>query len=178
MESTFLPDPATPRPPLWNLPAAIAAWVLPGLGHLMTGEVKRGIVLAVTIGSLWTAGLLVGGINVIQAKVQTAPATASTPAQYRVRPWFLGQMLTAPSLVVEYTHDRYRAQYHGEDPTPDPDGPTLYEPSYGRPYEIGTLYTALAGLLNLLAIVDVIYREPGRGASPASDSADDETGDV
>ena len=168
MERTFLPDPAPPRPPLWNLPAAIAAWVLPGLGHLMGGEIKRGLVLGITIGSLWVAGLLIGGINVVEAKT----------ADNRVRPWFLGQMLMAPSLLVEYTHDRYRAQYRGQEPTPDPDGPTLYEPSYGRPYEIGTLYTALAGLLNLLAVVDVIYREPGRGKPAVSDADDDTTGDA
>ncbi|XAL98147.1 hypothetical protein OT109_11120 [Phycisphaeraceae bacterium D3-23] len=150
-------DPAPRRPPLWNLPAAIAAWLLPGLGHLLIGEVKRGIILATAIGTLWIGGLLVGGIGVVQFKTH----------KDQVRPWFLGQMLIAPSLVVEYTHDRYRAHYPGLEPTPDPDGPTLYEPSYGRPYEIGTLYTALAGLLNLLAIIDVAYREPRR-AKPAA----------
>ena len=44
--------------------------------------------------------------------------------------------------------------------------------------EDGTLYTALAGLLNLLAVVDVIYREPGRGKPAVSDADDDTTGDA
>lgn len=147
-----------PRTALWNLPAAVAAWLLPGLGHLMSGEVKRGIILAVAIGSLWVGGLLIGGIGVVQSKADNG----------QVRPWFLGQMLIAPSLVVEYTHDRYRALYGGSEPDPDPDKPTLYEPSYGRPHEIGTLYTALAGLLNLLAILDVAYRAPRSTAKPAA----------
>ena len=134
---------------MWNIPAAVAAWVFPGLGHAMSGELKRGAVLAVSIGLLWIAGLGIGGISVIEGRT----------ASGQVRPWFFGQMLIAPSLLVEYTHDRYRAQYGGQEPEPDPARPTLYEPSYGKPYEIGTLYTALAGLLNLLAIVDVVYRD-------------------
>jgi hypothetical protein len=144
---------------MWNIPAAVAAWVFPGLGHAMSGELKRGAILAAVIGSMWIVGLWVGGISVIEARTTTG----------QVRPWFLGQMLIAPSLVVEYTHDRYRAQTGGQEPEPsrDPSHPTLYEPSYGRPHEIGTLYTALAGLLNLLAVVDVIYRDPGRAAEVA-----------
>ena len=161
-------DPAPQRPPLWNLPAAIAAWLLPGLGHLLIGEVKRGLILATAIGSLWIGGLFVGGISVIQFKTD----------KDQVRPWFLGQMLIAPSLVVEYTHDRYRAHYPGPEPDPDPDGLTLYEPSYARPYEIGTLYTALAGLLNLLAIIDVAYREPGRAKKFAAAASETEAQDA
>jgi len=144
--------------PVWNVPAAIAAWIFPGLGHLLAGDIKRGLILAVCIGSLWTAGLWLGGISVIEARQSGGP----------LRPWFFGQMLMAPSLLVEYTHDRYRAQYQGLEPTPEPDGsPTLYSPAYGRPYEIGTLYTALAGMLNLLAIIDLIYREPVRKPAQA-----------
>jgi len=141
----------TQRGPAWNLPAAIAGWVLPGLGHLLIGDLLRGLILATSITLLWLSGLLIGGIGVVQAR----------DAQGSFRPWFLGQMLIAPSLAIEYTHDSYRAQYGGSDPLPTDDGSLpAYTPSYGRPHEIGTLYTALAGLLNLLAIVDVIYRQP------------------
>lgn len=144
-------SPISQRGPAWNLPAAIAGWVLPGLGHLLIGDLLRGLILATAITLLWLAGLLVGGIGVIQAR----------DAQGGFRPWFLGQMLIAPSLAIEYTHDSYRAQYGGTDPLPSDDGKLpAYTPSYARLHEIGTLYTALAGLLNLLAIVDVIYRQP------------------
>lgn len=148
---TVSQSPRPPRGPAWNVPAAIAGWVLPGLGHLLIGDVFRGLILATAITLLWLGGLLVGGINVVQVR----------DAQGHFRPWFLGQMLIAPSLAVEYTHDSYRAQNGGTDPLPQEDGALpAYTPSYGRVHEIGTLYTALAGLLNLLAIVDVIYRQP------------------
>ena len=103
----------------------------------------------VCIGGLWVAGLLIGGISVVHAR--------NTDAS--LRPWYLGQALIAPSIAVEYTHDRLRARTEGADPSPY-DKSIAFEPAYGRAAEIGTLYTALAGLLNLLAIIDIAYREP------------------
>lgn len=105
----------------------------------------------VCIGGLWTVGLLVGGIGVIHSR----------NADGSLRPWYLGQTLVAASVPVKYIHERYRAQSEGRDPSPY-DEPILYEPAYGRASEIGTLYTAIAGLLNLLAIIDIAYREPRR----------------
>lgn len=150
-----LPDPQAPtqapphRPAAWNLPAAVAAWLIPGLGHFLAGHTRQGVILFVCIGGLWASGLLVGGINVVQSR----------SSEGLVRPWYLGQAIIAPSIAVEYQHDRYRALQPGREPDPD-DQVIPYQPSYGRAYEIGTLYTALAGLLNLLAIVDIVYREP------------------
>ena len=134
---------------MWNLPAAVAAWLIPGLGHILAGHAKRGAILMVCIGGLWLVGLLVGGISVIDSR----------NVDGSLRPWYLGQALIAPSLAVEYTHDRFRARTEGNDPIPS-DESIPFEPSYGRAAEIGTLYTALAGLLNLLAIIDIAYREP------------------
>lgn len=138
----------------WNLPAAVAGWVLPGLGHLLIGQTRRGLVLAITIGTLWLIGLLLGGLSVVDRDDHPA--------------WFLGQMLLAPSLAA----DRYRQHLvesqeqayfdemqRGIDvfvPAYDPP----FEPAFGRPQEQGTLFTCVAGLLNLLAIIDVLYRDP------------------
>jgi hypothetical protein len=40
--------------------------------------------------------------------------------------------------------------------------------SIGRVNELGTLYCAMAGLLNLLAIVDVIYRPKPLARTPTA----------
>ncbi|MEM6504444.1 MAG: DUF6677 family protein [Planctomycetota bacterium] len=138
-----------PGPPVWNLPAAVAAWLIPGLGHLLAGHLQRGVILMLCIGGLWISGLLVGGISVVHAR--------NTDGS--LRPWYLGQAIIAPSIAVEYMHDRLRARTEGADPSPY-DESIPFSPAYGRPAEIGTLYTALAGLLNLLAIIDIAYREP------------------
>ncbi|MGB0766863.1 MAG: DUF6677 family protein [Phycisphaeraceae bacterium] len=141
--------PASTSKQVWNIPAAVAAWLVPGLGHLLAGHTQRGAILMVCIGGLWLAGLLIGGISVIEARGNDGA----------LRPWYLGQAVIAPSIAVEYTHDKFRARFEGKDPKPD-DASIPFSPAYGRAAEVGTLYTALAGLLNLLAIIDIAYREP------------------
>lgn len=134
---------------MWNLPAAVAAWLVPGLGHILCGDARRGLVLLVCIGGVWVGGLLIGGISVVQSR----------GADGSLRPWYLGQAVIAPSIAVEYTHDRYRSGLGGRDPEPG-DEAVPYQPAYARAHELGTLYTALAGLMNLLAVIDIAYREP------------------
>ncbi len=146
-----------PAPPrrgvVISVAAAAAGWVLPGLGHLLAGHVARGLLLATTLGSLWLGGLLIGGLSVVDRQADPA--------------WFLGQALIAPSLVA----DRYRARLVAQHRAAHPDAPggrlvpadtPPFEPSFGRARELGTLYTSLAGLLNLLAMLDVVYRPAPR----------------
>jgi len=136
----------------WNLTCAGLTWVLPGLGHFLLGYRTRGIVLAVSILGLWAGGLLVGGIGVIDNR----PPDRDANAPRGVNLWYAGQVLVGPSIVVNYARGSILAR---QNPMPD-DDPAL-EPSFGRVYEQGVLYTALAGLLNLLAMLDASFRQPG-----------------
>lgn len=134
--------PDQPAQGQWHFGAALAAWVLPGLGHFLLGQRQRGAILCVTIGVLWLAGIIIGGVSVLDHREHPA--------------WFAGQMLMAPSIVVNRTIVYKLKKFPGPILTyPQPS----YEPSYGRVNEQGILYTALAGLLNLLAILDVIYQD-------------------
>lgn len=56
------------------------------------------------------------------------------------RIWFLAQILTSPAvgLLAQLTQN---GQY----------------PSYGRPCDIGQIYTCISGLLNLLCIISAVY---------------------
>ncbi|MEM8781769.1 MAG: DUF6677 family protein [Planctomycetota bacterium] len=134
-----------------NLAAAVLGWALPGLGHLALGHTARGLVLAATIGSLWLGGLLIGGISVIDRRDHPA--------------WFIGQMMVAPAWVVDRYHDHLRQTWNRRVGT-EAHIDRGYVPAHGKPEEQGTLYTALAGLLNLLAIIDVLYRKPVGVAEP------------
>lgn len=153
------PSDGPSSPSAWHIASAVAGWFVPGLGHLLIGEKQRGVILLVAIGSLWLAGTLMGGVTVFDWQ------------QHRL--WFLGQMLIAPSCVVLYVHDNLHNRIGGE-PKPT-DTPPLYTPAFGRTHEQGLLYTSLAGLLNLLAIVDVLYRDP-RKIRPR-DLLEQDTGD-
>jgi hypothetical protein len=134
------------------VPEALAGWLVPGLGHYLIGERQRGGILAVTIITLYVAGLLIGGVSVCDRR------------EHRL--WFLGQVLVAPSVLV----DRYHQHLKGVQATLAEDEPPAFVPSFGRVHEQGVLYTALAGLLNLLAILDLIYRQPGEEVRRAEDA--------
>ncbi|MEM9753049.1 MAG: DUF6677 family protein [Planctomycetota bacterium] len=137
------------RGPGMNLAAAVLGWALPGLGHLALGHTARGLILAVTIGSLWLGGLLIGGVSVIDRRDHPG--------------WFIGQMMIAPSWVVDRYHDHLRQAWNQRVGT-EPNVDRGFVPAHGKPEEQGTLYIWLAGLLNLLAIIDALYRPPASAA--------------
>lgn len=56
------------------------------------------------------------------------------------KPWYVAQLMNSP-IVLVLGHMVKTGNY----------------PVYGRPSEIGQIYTSIAGLLNLLCIVNAIY---------------------
>ena len=141
--------------------AAFAGWLAPGLGHALIGEKARGLIIAAAVGGLWLGGLLLGGITVID-RYAPPEGEQGMPVRRLALP-FLGQAMIAPSCVIAVWNSRYAAPTWGyPPPAPDEQGADKppFSPSFGRMNEQGVLYTALAGLLNVLAIIDVLYRHP------------------
>ena len=60
-----------PRQPDQEGPGPVAylalalSWLVPGLGHIMIGQVARGIIMGISIHLLFAGGLLLGGIHAI-----------------------------------------------------------------------------------------------------------------
>ncbi|MEM1165851.1 MAG: DUF6677 family protein [Planctomycetota bacterium] len=171
---------------MWNsVLATLAALTIPGGGALVRGEPRRALALLVSIGGLLVGGVLIGGVGVIDRRDE--------------RWWF---MLQAPAGVTVWVVDSLvqttwkgrsqgvlRLPVDGERVAMEPDPHTLEgerpaivphrpgEPltpraSLGRSTEIGSLYIAAAGLLNLLVLVNlwspVGSEEPGRAAGARS----------
>lgn len=134
---------AIPAPPPM---VALAGWLLPGAGYWMIGQRTRATVVGVTILLVFVFGILVSGIRVVQAPDMTSPGN---PLQrVLTKPWFIGQVLTGPvGIVSAVISDKLASS------------PT-YAQAEGkaRLAEIGTLYTAVAGMLNLLTIIDSSHR--------------------
>jgi membrane-associated protease RseP (regulator of RpoE activity) len=77
-------------PPIRPL-AGLAALVLPGLGHLVLGETKRGVLIAIGVLGLFFGGLFIGGIDSVDSKEDKV--------------WFFGQALVGPlAFGVDYIH--------------------------------------------------------------------------
>jgi hypothetical protein len=119
--------------------AAIASWVLPGLGHLLVGDRSRGLIFLVAITLTFWTGVAIGGVkNTVSPNDRTL--------------WFAGQICAGGhSLATLAWGSRIGA----------PAQTGKYPSSvigYGRTEEVSVVYTAIAGMLNILVILDVLVR--------------------
>jgi hypothetical protein len=122
-----------------NPGAALAAWLWPGAGHIVLGQRKRGMLIMFGVLFLVLCGLLVGGVSTVDRK--------------DARLWFLAQSLNGPIVfALDY------ANQHGIKTLPDDKRNKAI--SIGHPAEIGTLFIALAGLMNLVVVLDALVFIP------------------
>ena len=115
------------------LVSSVLAWVMPGLGHIANGRVMRGIVFAMIVLSLFLGGILLDG------KV------------YRPEP---GQPLTylaavgAAGVGLPYVVAHQAGWNLGD--------------IRSQSHEYGNTFTLVAGLLNLLIVLDAYDVAAGR----------------
>lgn len=125
---------------------ALATWVVPGSGYWLIGQRGRALTVGLTIIILFVLGMLIGGVRVVDVPNGVLSTPLNAVSQ---KPWFVGQILAGPMTII--------ASSIGHD--------DAYFASHSRVNEIGTLYTAVAGMLNLLAIIDASYRAGHNGGT-------------
>ena len=172
-------------PPL----AALATWVVPGGGYWLLGQRARALTVGVAVVVLFVLGLLIGGVRALEVpgwdddgtKIRLNSRGEKVRPEYepsyssgtwillrnpllelRTKPWYIAQVLAGPVALASSAWSVWAA-------TP-PDGPDGDRPppgatSHSRVNEIGVLYTAVAGMLNLLAIIDASHRANHPGAT-------------
>ncbi len=106
----------------------LAGWAIPGAGHWILGQRLRAFVIFLGITLTFAIGLAIGSIGVID------------PLHERL--WFIPQMMVSPLVKIL-----------GNMTASNPD--RFY--CFGRPNEIGQIYTSMAGMLNLLCIINAVY---------------------
>lgn len=145
-----------------NFRAAVLGWILPGLGHASLGDRRRGLFVGGGVLGLFLGGLLVGGLDVVDRREDHL--------------WFLAQAGAGPvAWVADYANASLVASGRFgemlEAPHPDPMAPrgTVVEvsslKSLAHPNEMGTLFAAMAGLMNVVAVLDAMSRRPAETAS-------------
>ena len=148
----------TPTAPPWLV--AIAAWAMPGLGHVLIGQAWRGIAVGAAVLGLFIGGLLIGGVRVVDPpgyqdgrRLETRDGSwvlLSRPVGSMVsRPWFVAQVLNGPVAIAAGAGNVAAARAGYAKPT-------------ARLADIGTLYCAAAGMMNLIAVMDAASRAAGR----------------
>ncbi|HAN96365.1 MAG TPA: hypothetical protein DCQ98_02540 [Planctomycetaceae bacterium] len=167
------------REPAW---AALLAWLIPGAGHLYQRRFAKAAIFFVTIMSIYVSGVAIGGGQVVYASWRpndyhwqfACQAGVGLPAFPAVIQYFRARDGKMPFFA-----DRaYRINGRGEvleevsvgtpgsiatGPFSPPPGPiptdqrcvlSIWHERLQHRFEIGTLYTVVAGLLNLLAVYD------------------------
>jgi hypothetical protein len=145
--------------------AALLAWLIPGLGHLYQGRTAKGLLFFICVMGTFVFGLWIGGSRVVYA---SSPGDEPWRWQYYCQ---AGVGLPAmPALLQKGREGRehpifgtFMAQPK-DSPTDwqDPSGNVTTQPNElakwtidGHPrFELGTVYTVIAGLLNVLVICD------------------------
>lgn len=113
-------------------------WLIPGGGYFVLGDRKRGLVVLVTLVLTFLLGLYIGSIGVID------PVGAKA--------WYVAQVMNSPAVI--FIGNIVASAHYAADQAKDP---SLAYAVYSRACEIGQLYTSIAGLLNLLCIVNAVY---------------------
>ncbi len=168
------------RPITTSVPiVALAGWLVPGLGFVLIGQRWRGYAAFAAIVFLFVAGLFIGGARVIdvpgyqegqkilvvadnKARVPFG-AKVSVPTRWQLTaspfqavmesPWYIAQIMAGPICLGGSALSIDTAASYPK--------PTV------RLGEIGTLYCAIAGMMNLVVLIDAAARASGMNANRA-----------
>ena len=129
----------TRAPTVLQVPVAgFLAWLVPGLGHLYLGHRARGLVLLVTITATFWTGVAIGSVQ-------------ATVDPHERKLWFAAQLCTGANTLAAYAlHNRVINDVR------EAAAPAVVP--HWLSAEVGVHYTGVAGLLNLLVILDVLVR--------------------
>jgi hypothetical protein len=150
---------------------ALAGWLVPGSGYWLIGQRARAVIICAAIVMLYVMGLLIGGVRVIEVPGYDTQTGRQIRVGHRGRvypndreyaqarwvllarplpeiankPWFAAQVLAGPISLASAAASNHYAR--------------LSVPRVHAPLDnIGTLYAAVAGMLNLFVIIDSTYR--------------------
>lgn len=156
--------------------AALLAWLVPGLGHLYQGRRTKGVLFMSSIIGLFVAGMVIGEGKVVYASTlpmkpvgsylydgwpficQSGIGAVAIPGWLERSRYMEGQdAMLVPALYPPPGADRGKVitsidQVGNE--VRHPDGPAKRRYDLGFRFEVGMVYTVIAGLLNLLVVYD------------------------
>lgn len=146
--------------------AAFLAWLVPGAGHYYQGRRGKATLFILCVLSLWFIGFALGGWNVVYASwqpgdrrwhyfLQAGVGAVALPALVQ------GDRMRKSTDPRGRTVDSYRPLWNGFMAPPnrpvlegESDEVAAWYANRGSGYELGTWFTMIAGLLNLLIIYD------------------------
>lgn len=152
-------DPVVEPPDLARSALAVAAgWAVPGLGHVLLGRLRRGLLFAVIIWGSFGLGLAHDGRLALKDQRQPFLTTLQVVANLGVGPVDLvARMFVYGQVAYQLPSDTGRVSANRLD--------QVFRERARSPYSIyGTAYLWTAGLMNLLLLFDIWDIARGRKA--------------
>lgn len=119
------------------------AWLVPGLGHIYLGQKRRGWILLITLAATFWGGVAVGGVQ--STVLPRSPSEPPAHAAPRDRPtWFFAQLCCGVHTFATLGWGEWRTARHG-----------VFRADFTAE-DIAIIYTGVAGLLNVLVILDAL----------------------
>jgi hypothetical protein len=139
--------------------AAFLAWLCPGLGHIYQGRTGKGILYASCILTLYFVGFFLGEGKIVYWRWINPLHNPERFCLHYIGQFFVG--LPALPALIQATLSYYDVGtiFWGFMAEPAQNVINGLHPRLGKLVEVGTIYTTVAGLLNILAIYDA-YEGP------------------
>lgn len=119
--------------------AVLAAWLVPGAGHVLMGKWRKGLFFLAILGATWAFGMHIAGWR---------------PVSFDDNPfYFVGQYGSGATLLFAKLRGAEKAVV-----------PSEIHPSWFDP---GLLYVCVVGLLNLVIMINILDLKPAEAAAPA-----------
>lgn len=152
--------------------AALLGWLVPGAGHIYQRRYSKGSLFMVCILTTWILGFSLGGGHVVYASwqpgdkrwhyfLQAGVGTAALPALVQGDLMRKKTQIAADTNGLPVTLRGYKPKWGGFMAPPirpviedRADEVSAWYAVHGAGYEMGTWYTMIAGLLNILVIYD------------------------
>lgn len=174
--------------------AALLAWMLPGMGHLYQGRTGKGLLFFVCVMGTFLFGLAIG-----DGKVVYASTRGEEPWRWQYYCQLGVGVPALPALVQRSRRENHKEELWNGFMAPPSQEPQELEDDSGNMtmqpnelakwtiemhprYELGTVYTVIAGLLNILVICDAyagpLLLSPRKKESALEPAGDDLTEDA
>lgn len=182
-------SPSPPPPPLDPL-AGLLSYLIPGLGQIYQGRVAKGLLFFFGLYTLFFYGMWMGQWrNVWLPDVRDLPDVVVFGQKLEgglkavwTRPQFLGQFWIGiaawPAVVqfVQYDKTQDSGPVFGKfQRAPSEEELNDIQRRASKRWDLGWVYTVIAGVLNLLVIYDALagpmFRDPPRESEPAGGEA-------
>ena len=118
--------------------AGLLAWLIPGAGHFYVGQKGRAAVFFIALNLTFWIGMAIGGLH-------------STVDPQANKAWFFAQICAGLNTILSLILNKIPSAM----------------PSYGKTLDLAIIYTAVAGLLNVLVVFDAMVRANYPTAGPA-----------